>query len=76
MLYRDIATRNLLVDDQWTVRISGISYFLPLYNKRSNNNTNKIDFGLARIKVKATSQTKSSVGPVKWMVPIHFLFII
>ncbi len=27
-----------------------------------------LDFGLARIKVKATSQTKSNVGPVKWMV--------
>eukprot|EP00026_Physarum_polycephalum_P002017 Phypoly_transcript_02021.p1 GENE.Phypoly_transcript_02021~~Phypoly_transcript_02021.p1 ORF type:complete len:983 (+),score=101.44 Phypoly_transcript_02021:356-2950(+) len=49
VIHRDIATRNLLVDDQWTVRIS--------------------DFGLARIKVKATSQTKSSVGPVKWMAP-------
>eukprot|EP01111_Echinosteliopsis_oligospora_P011467 TRINITY_DN3793_c0_g1_i1.p1 TRINITY_DN3793_c0_g1~~TRINITY_DN3793_c0_g1_i1.p1 ORF type:complete len:924 (+),score=262.14 TRINITY_DN3793_c0_g1_i1:63-2834(+) len=49
VIHRDIATRNLLVDDQGVVRIS--------------------DFGLARIKTKATSQTKSNVGPVKWMAP-------
>lgn len=46
---------------------------LSVYQVRTlftNDSDNKsIDFGLARIKVKATSQTKSNVGPIKWMAP-------
>lgn len=59
VVHRDLACRNLLLDKQFTVKIT--------------------DFGLARVvamdEVESANegQTRSYVGPIKWMSPENIL---
>jgi len=75
IIHRDLATRNLLVSSDWTIKITdfGLSRFL----KKKVDQVSNIDTAaevdrektVKRPRRLTQNDTKNFIGPVKWMAP-------
>jgi serine/threonine protein kinase len=68
VIHRDIAARNLLVDDSFKVKISGNSLSS---SSPDTDLLHAIDFGMSKVirVCQEKSKYKTEKGPIKWMAP-------
>ncbi|KAF7145092.1 hypothetical protein RHSIM_Rhsim04G0239200 [Rhododendron simsii] len=70
IIHRDLKSSNLLVDKNWTVKVSPFtSYSFPTNNCSQVFSTQVGDFGLSRLKHETFLTTKTGKGTPQWMAP-------